>query len=148
MFSPPLFPLEFAEVPARVTFHEVPDQTWELEGVRIDAEPLSHPGPTAGYRLSLGEAATEGEVTRMKVERVLPFHPLMNDNREMWNPSPETYNGLMGRLKHETERRGVPIPTIPTIKPEPTAGARLRMARRAVAPPPRDAGSGRGVQAS
>jgi hypothetical protein len=97
-----------------------------------------------GLETFLGEVRLEHGVSRMKVERALPFHPLMNDNREMWNPTPETYNGLMGRLKHETERRGVPIPTIPTIKPEPTAGARLRMARRAVAPPPRDAQSGRG----
>jgi phosphoribosyl 1,2-cyclic phosphodiesterase len=56
-FSPPLFPLEFADVPADVSFHDVPDQTWELEGVRIDAQSVSHPGPTVGYRLSLGSVA-------------------------------------------------------------------------------------------
>ena len=53
-FSPPLFPLELADVPARVSFHAVPDRTWELEGVRIDAETVLHPGPTLGFRLSFG----------------------------------------------------------------------------------------------
>jgi phosphoribosyl 1,2-cyclic phosphodiesterase len=52
-FSPPLFPLELADTPASVTFHDVPHGTWELEGVRVDAHPVSHPGPTLGYRLSV-----------------------------------------------------------------------------------------------
>jgi len=51
-FSPPLFPIELAETPANVTFHDVPQEPWELEGVRIEARMVSHPGPTLGYRLS------------------------------------------------------------------------------------------------
>jgi ribonuclease BN (tRNA processing enzyme) len=35
-----------------VTFHDVPQEPWELEGVRIEARMVSHPGPTLGYRLS------------------------------------------------------------------------------------------------
>jgi ribonuclease BN (tRNA processing enzyme) len=35
-----------------VTFHDVPHEPWEIEGVRIDAQTVSHPGPTLGYRLS------------------------------------------------------------------------------------------------
>ena len=54
-FSPPLFPLDLADVPARVSFHDVPDRTWELEGVRIDAETVLHPGPTLGFRLSFSD---------------------------------------------------------------------------------------------
>lgn len=57
ILSPPLFPLELANVPANVRFHDVPDEPWELDGVRIDARTVSHPGPTVGYRLSLGDAA-------------------------------------------------------------------------------------------
>jgi phosphoribosyl 1,2-cyclic phosphodiesterase len=53
-FSPPLFPLELVDVPARISFHDVPDRTWELEGVRIDAATVLHPGPTLGFRLSFG----------------------------------------------------------------------------------------------
>ena len=52
-FSPPLFPLELADTAANVTFHDVPHETWEIGGVRIDAQSVSHPGPTLGYRLGL-----------------------------------------------------------------------------------------------
>ncbi len=52
-FSPPLFPIELSDTPANVTFHDVPHETWEIEGIRIDAQSVSHPGPTLGYRLSL-----------------------------------------------------------------------------------------------
>ena len=51
-FSPPLFPIEIADTPAKVTFHDVPREPWELEGVRIEAQTVSHPGPTLGYRIS------------------------------------------------------------------------------------------------
>jgi phosphoribosyl 1,2-cyclic phosphodiesterase len=50
--SPPLFPRDLAELPCRLRFHDVPTDEWELEGVRISAAPVSHPGPTVGYRLS------------------------------------------------------------------------------------------------
>jgi phosphoribosyl 1,2-cyclic phosphodiesterase len=53
VFSPPLFPIELADTPAQVTFHDVPHETWEIEGMRIDAQSVSHPGPTLGYRLSV-----------------------------------------------------------------------------------------------
>jgi len=52
-FSPPLFPIELADTPANATFHDVPEEPWELEGVRIEARRVSHPGPTLGYRLSM-----------------------------------------------------------------------------------------------
>jgi phosphoribosyl 1,2-cyclic phosphodiesterase len=50
--SPPLFPRELADVPARVTFHDVPDEEWAIGGVSVLAHPIRHPGPTVGYRLS------------------------------------------------------------------------------------------------
>ncbi len=56
-FSPPLFPIELADTPADVTFHDVPHEPWEIEGVRIEAQTVSHPGPTLGYRLSLNGTA-------------------------------------------------------------------------------------------
>jgi len=33
------------------------------------------------------------------------------------------------RLRHETERRGLPIPTVPMERPAPTEYYKLRMAR-------------------
>jgi phosphoribosyl 1,2-cyclic phosphodiesterase len=56
-FSPPLFPLELGDTPANVIFHDVPHGTWEVEGIRIDAQAVSHPGPTLGYRLSVNGSA-------------------------------------------------------------------------------------------
>jgi len=56
-FSPPLFPIELTDTPAKVTFHDVPHEPWEIEGVQIEAKTVSHPGPTLGYRLSLNGAA-------------------------------------------------------------------------------------------
>ena len=35
-----------------MTFHDVPDEAWEIGGCRLLAQPISHPGPTVGYRLS------------------------------------------------------------------------------------------------
>jgi len=52
--SPPLFPVQLSDVPARMTFHDVPDEAWEIGSCRVLAQPISHPGPTVGYRLSDG----------------------------------------------------------------------------------------------
>jgi phosphoribosyl 1,2-cyclic phosphodiesterase len=52
-FSPPLFPIDLADLPADVVFHDVPEEPWELDGVGILAIPVSHPGATVGYRLEL-----------------------------------------------------------------------------------------------
>jgi hypothetical protein len=82
-----------------------------------------------GLETFIGEAVLDRGATRFRVDRVLPFHPLMNDRREMWAPTAETHDKFMARLKHETERRGVGIPKIPAELPAPTEGAKLRMAR-------------------
>jgi ribonuclease BN (tRNA processing enzyme) len=50
--SPPLFPREISELPCRLRFHDVPAEEWELEGLRVRAAPVAHPGPTVGYRVS------------------------------------------------------------------------------------------------
>ena len=50
-FSPPLFPVELADVPARVTFNDVPREQWRLDDATVRAELVVHPGPTVGYRI-------------------------------------------------------------------------------------------------
>jgi phosphoribosyl 1,2-cyclic phosphodiesterase len=50
-FSPPLFPIDLREVPARVTFHDVPRQPWTVDGARLLADLVAHPGPTVGFRI-------------------------------------------------------------------------------------------------
>ena len=50
-FSPPLFPIHLSEVPARCTFHDAPDQPWNIGGAKLRSDPIQHPGPTVGYRI-------------------------------------------------------------------------------------------------
>jgi phosphoribosyl 1,2-cyclic phosphodiesterase len=50
-FSPPLFPVELRDVPAQVTFRDVPREQWTLEGASLVAALLVHPGPTVGFRI-------------------------------------------------------------------------------------------------
>jgi phosphoribosyl 1,2-cyclic phosphodiesterase len=53
-FSPPLFPLDFRDVPASVTFHDLPAGGWSVAGISILADLVLHPGPTLGFRLEAG----------------------------------------------------------------------------------------------
>src|SRR5262245_16027894 len=56
-FSPPLFPIDFRDVPARVTFYDLPGEPWRAEGVSLLTDLVLHPGPTVGFRLETAEAA-------------------------------------------------------------------------------------------
>jgi phosphoribosyl 1,2-cyclic phosphodiesterase len=49
--SPPLFPMQLGDVPASVTFHDLPDEPWTIGSARFHAEPVAHPGVTVGYRI-------------------------------------------------------------------------------------------------
>jgi phosphoribosyl 1,2-cyclic phosphodiesterase len=53
--SPPLFPVPFADIPARVEVTEVRDETWQIGGLSVTAAPVQHPGGALGYRLEEGE---------------------------------------------------------------------------------------------
>jgi phosphoribosyl 1,2-cyclic phosphodiesterase len=50
--SNPLSPIEIRELPARVTFQDVPPSPWRIGDVELKASLVSHRGPTLGYRLS------------------------------------------------------------------------------------------------
>jgi phosphoribosyl 1,2-cyclic phosphodiesterase len=56
-FSPPLFPVDLSDVPARVTFRDVPREPWDVAGVSMEAALVVHPGPTVGYRIENGGSA-------------------------------------------------------------------------------------------
>ena len=56
-FSPPLFPLDFRDVPAEVRFHDLPGERWESHGISLTAELVLHPGPTLGYRVETGTSS-------------------------------------------------------------------------------------------
>jgi ribonuclease BN (tRNA processing enzyme) len=49
--SPPLFPVELSEVPAKLRFHDVHDGDFRLGSALVRAEPVAHRGPTVGYRV-------------------------------------------------------------------------------------------------
>jgi phosphoribosyl 1,2-cyclic phosphodiesterase len=53
-FSPPLFPLDFRDIPARVRFHDLPAEPCEVAGVTVASDRVLHPGPTLGFRLERG----------------------------------------------------------------------------------------------
>jgi ribonuclease BN (tRNA processing enzyme) len=50
-FSPPLFPNDLREIPARLTFHDVPKEPWSVEGATLTSALVMHPGPTVGFRI-------------------------------------------------------------------------------------------------
>jgi ribonuclease BN (tRNA processing enzyme) len=50
-FSPPLFPIDLREIPACLTFHDVPKEPWTLESATITSALVMHPGPTVGFRI-------------------------------------------------------------------------------------------------
>jgi phosphoribosyl 1,2-cyclic phosphodiesterase len=50
-FSPPLFPIDLRDVPARVAFHDVPSEPWTIDGASLTASLVVHPGPTVGFRI-------------------------------------------------------------------------------------------------
>jgi phosphoribosyl 1,2-cyclic phosphodiesterase len=50
LFSPPIFPVQVSEVPANVFFHDLPETEFELGSARVFTEPVTHRGPTVGYR--------------------------------------------------------------------------------------------------
>jgi phosphoribosyl 1,2-cyclic phosphodiesterase len=56
-FSPPLFPVNLADVPAHVTLHDAPEDSWKIGGLTVTSAPILHAGPTVGYRLDEGDRA-------------------------------------------------------------------------------------------
>lgn len=56
-FSPPLFPIDLHDLPAHVTFRDVPRKRWTLEGATLTADLVIHPGPTVGFRVETAESS-------------------------------------------------------------------------------------------
>lgn len=49
--SPPLFPIDLEEVPAKPIFHDAPDEEFAIGAARVIAQPIAHAGPAVGYRI-------------------------------------------------------------------------------------------------
>ena len=52
--SPPLFPVRFADIPARIEVTEVGEETWMIGGLSVTTAHVQHPGGAFGYRLEEG----------------------------------------------------------------------------------------------
>ena len=50
--SNPLSPIEIADLPAEVSFRDVPTKPWRIGAVEVQAALVAHRGPTLGYRLT------------------------------------------------------------------------------------------------
>jgi len=49
--SPPFFPRRFEELPSKIEFVELGEETWQLDGLAITSARVTHPGTTLGYRI-------------------------------------------------------------------------------------------------
>jgi phosphoribosyl 1,2-cyclic phosphodiesterase len=56
-FSPPLFPIDLHEIPAQLTFQDVPKTPWTVAGARLVSGLVMHPGPTVGFRIEADGAS-------------------------------------------------------------------------------------------
>jgi phosphoribosyl 1,2-cyclic phosphodiesterase len=56
-FSPPLFPIDLQDTPAKVTFHDVPNAPWRIGEALLTATLVVHPGPTVGFRIDADGAS-------------------------------------------------------------------------------------------
>ena len=52
--SAPLAPVEVRELPCHLAFHDAEPTEWNIGGLRIRADSVTHRGPTLGYRVSSG----------------------------------------------------------------------------------------------
>jgi len=52
--SPPLFPVRLSDIPARVTFHDAPEEAVSIGSATVRAGKVTHQGPTVGYRIEEG----------------------------------------------------------------------------------------------
>jgi phosphoribosyl 1,2-cyclic phosphodiesterase len=52
--SPPLFPVSLQDVPARLTFHDAPEEPVTIGSAALRSSKVKHQGPTVGYRIEEG----------------------------------------------------------------------------------------------
>jgi phosphoribosyl 1,2-cyclic phosphodiesterase len=55
--SPPLFPVRLRDLGGRVVLHDVPHEAFEVGDAVVLGQPIIHPGPTVGYRISDGSGS-------------------------------------------------------------------------------------------
>jgi len=53
--SPPLFPVNLAELPCKMTFHDISSRDIDIGEFHVCSALVCHPGPTVGYRITAPE---------------------------------------------------------------------------------------------
>jgi hypothetical protein len=87
---------------------------------------------TAGFTFEgratfVGDVSKEGATYRFRIERMLPYMPMVIDSQQVLVP--EGKEALIERLRGELGRRGQDIPSIPPAKPDATPGSKRRQKR-------------------
>ena len=85
------FPVELAQLPARITYHELTEGIHEIAGVRVAAQFLNHPAMTLGYRI---------EADGVALVYLVDHEPFSDD---LWRADAEP--GLAESILHEGDRR-------------------------------------------
>ena len=50
----PYFPVELDQLAARISYEDLCEGTYEIDGLRVRAQQMNHPSPTLGYRIESG----------------------------------------------------------------------------------------------
>ena len=81
--SPPLFPVHYRDLPCKIELHEISHSQFEISGLHIESNYVSHPGPTVGYRISNGKS----------IFTYLPDHEPVIEGKN-WNRGLEWISGM------------------------------------------------------
>jgi len=54
IITPPMFPVDLAQLPATIGFHDLGDDDLEIEGWHVRSRFIPHNGPTLGFRVTRG----------------------------------------------------------------------------------------------
>ena len=52
--SPPYFPVDIEALPCEITFHELADSSFDIDGASVRSAEVPHIGPTLGFRIEFG----------------------------------------------------------------------------------------------
>lgn len=55
--APPLFPIRMSELPGKIEYREISEGSFELGSATVTVFPVTHVGPTSGYRIDHGGAS-------------------------------------------------------------------------------------------
>jgi CheY-like chemotaxis protein/phosphoribosyl 1,2-cyclic phosphodiesterase len=85
------FPIDLAQLPAAITYHDLTEGIHEIGGVRVVAQYLNHPAMTLGYRI---------EADGVAVVYLVDHEPFSD---ELWRAGAE--RGHIDSILHEGDRR-------------------------------------------